>query len=324
VSEFLSAYGLFLLELATITVAVVAVILLIIATARRSGEQEGLSVRHLNEQLEERESALKRKLLGKAEFKKLKKAQAKERKQRAKSDAERPRVFVLDFKGDLRATAAASLREEISAVLAVAKQGDAVVVRLENAGGAVHEHGFAASQLMRLRQRGIGLTVAVDKVAASGGYLMACVADHILAAPFAILGSIGVIVQLPNFHRLLEDKGVDFELLTAGKYKRTLTLFGKNTDEGREKLAEELEEVHALFKRQIAEHRPSVDLDQVATGEHWYGIRALELKLCDSLGTSDDYLRTLAETADLYSVAYKRRKSLSERVLASTESLLWR
>jgi serine protease SohB len=197
-------------------------------------------------------------------------------------------------------------------------------VRLENSGGTVHEHGFAASQLERLKRHGTPLVVAVDKVAASGGYLMACVADRIVAAPFAIVGSIGVLAQLPNFHRLLEEKGVDFEQVMAGRYKRTLTVFGKNTDEGRAKLQAEVEDIHELFKNQIREHRPQLDVESVATGEHWYGIRALELKLVDELKTSDDLLREAARDHDLYHLVYKRRRTLQERVLGGAESLLAR
>lgn len=323
-SAFFSEYGLFLLELGTILLIAVAVIVLVVTSARRTGEREGLLVKDLKQQIEEKSNTVKRALLDKAAFKKQLKAQSKERKRRAARGESRARLFVLDFKGDLRASATASLREEISAVLAVAAEGDKVLLRLENAGGAVHEHGFAASQLLRLKERRIELIVAVDKVAASGGYLMACVADRILAAPFAVVGSIGVIVQLPNFHRLLADRGIDFEQVTAGKYKRTLTFFGKNTEEGREKVKQELEDLHELFKEQIAACRPAVDLERVATGEHWYGLRALELNLIDAIGTSDDYLLEAAQSADVYGISYKRRRAWSERVLRGAESLLSR
>jgi serine protease SohB len=197
-----------------------------------------------------------------------------------------------------------------------------VLLRLENPGGTVHEHGFAASQLVRIKQRGLRLLICVDKVAASGGYLMACVADHLMAAPFAIVGSIGVVAQLPNFHRLLEEKGVDFEQITAGRYKRTISMFGKNTDEGREKLKQELEEVHELFKNQIREHRPKVDIERVATGEHWYGARALELELVDEIRTSDDFLLEAAKQRDLYHLSFRRRRRFAERLLGSAETLL--
>lgn len=323
--EFLSAYGLFLAQLATFLLVIVIGAAVMVATRRR-GHGEGLVVEHLNRRFEDSADELKRVVEGKKRFKKQAKARIKERKreekERAKQEAARPRLFVLDFKGDIRATAAASLREEVSAILRIARPVDRVLVKLENSGGTVHEHGFAASQLMRLKQHGLTLEVAVDKVAASGGYLMACVADKIFAAPFAIVGSIGVLAQMPNFHRLLEEKGVDFEQVTAGRYKRTLTMFGKNTDEGRDKLQQELEDVHALFKQQIREHRPQVDVERVATGEHWYGARALELALVDELATSDDVLVQAAKEFDLYHLAFKRRRRWSERVLGSAESLL--
>jgi len=327
VSEFLAAYGLFLAELATFALVLVVLILVIFASRRR-GHADGLIVEHLNRRFEDSADGLKLAIEGKGRYKKALKARQKERKRadkaRGKDGSTKPRMFVLDFKGDLRASAAASLREEVSAVLNVAKPGEQVLVRLENSGGTVHEHGFAASQLTRLKQHGLKLVVAVDKVAASGGYLMACVADHLIAAPFAIVGSIGVLAQLPNFHRLLEEKGVDFEQVTAGRYKRTLTMFGENTDEGRAKLKEQVEAIHELFKAQIRAHRPQVDVESVATGEHWHGVRALELKLVDEIKTSDDVLLEAAKDHDLYQIAYKRRRSLQERVLGGAESLLLR
>ena len=319
-------YGLFLLELLTIAAIVILVALLVISTARRSQEHEGLTVEHLNKTAQQRADVVRRALLGRRDSRKLQRQRDKAKKaERRKLKADdRRRVYVVDFKGDIRASATASLREEISAIIDVARKGDEVLLRLENAGGAVHEHGLAASQLLRLRARGIPLTAAVDKVAASGGYLMACAADRIIAAPFAIIGSIGVLVQLPNFHRLLEAKGIDFEQITAGPYKRKLSLFGQNTDEGREKMKEEVVEVHELFQRQVRELRPSVDLERVATGEHWYGSRALELNLIDEIGTSDDFLLKAAESADVYRLAWKRPRRFIERMLQGAEGLLYR
>jgi serine protease SohB len=294
----------------------------VIASRRGISAQPGYSITKLNERFEETRNAMRAAVLDKAQSKRLRKERKRELAAAKKAAESRQRVFVIDFKGDLRASATASLREEVSAVLAIAEQRDAIVVRLENAGGTVHEHGLAASQLARIKARGLDLTIAVDKVAASGGYLMACVADRIVAAPFAIVGSIGVLAQLPNFHRWLDAKGVDFEQVTAGRFKRTLTMFGENTDEGREKLRGELEDIHAMFKAQIAEHRPQVDIEAVATGEHWYGMRALELKLVDALQTSDDYLMGCIESSDVYLIEYKRRKPLPERVMGGVESLL--
>jgi serine protease SohB len=327
VEEFLSGYGLFLLELLTVAVVVVAAVLLIMSAARKPRELDQLTIEHINKSLTRRADAARRQILGKRDAQKLvreRKKQEKLRKKEESTGSSRKRIFVIDFKGDIRATATASLREEVSAVLELAQSGDEVLLRLENAGGAVHEHGLAASQLLRLRARGIPLTVAVDKVAASGGYLMACAADRIIAAPFAVIGSIGVLLQLPNFHRLLEEKGIDFEMITAGKFKRTLTLFGENTEEDREKMKQELTEVHELFKQRIRELRPDIDLDEVATGEHWYGSKALDLKLIDEIGTSDDFLLAAVESADLYKISYTRHKRFMERVLQGAEGALYR
>ena len=322
--EFFFDYGLFLAKLGTVAVIIVVVVGVIAASAKRGMHQEGLSVEHLNERLEALGDTVRRAVHGKEQFKQTAKERKKERKELAKKGSQRRRVYVIDFKGDIRATATSSLREEVSAVLAVASEDDRVLVRLENSGGTVHEHGLAASQLLRITAKNIPLIVSVDKVAASGGYLMACVASHIIAAPFAIIGSIGVIAQLPNFHRFLEDRGVDFEQVTAGRYKRTLTLFGKNTEEGRGKLKEEIEDVHELFKTQISGHRPEIDIDRVSTGEHWYGTRALELGLIDEIRTSDDFLSDAAVESDLYHLTFKRRRPFQERLLGGAESLLAR
>lgn len=318
--EFLSDYGLFLAKAITLVVAILLVAANLFALARQARGQGGeqLRVRNVNLRLRELADVLHDEMLDEPERKQLvkaRKAQDKaERKARAKGVAPRQRVFVLDFNGDLQAHAVSGLREEISAVLQVARKEDEVLLRLESAGGLVHAYGLAASQLTRVRGRGLRLTVAVDKVAASGGYLMACVADRILAAPFAVLGSIGVVAQIPNFNRLLKKNEIDLELHTAGEFKRTLTLFGENTDAARLKFREELEDTHALFKDFVAAHRPVVDLARVATGEHWFGTRALELKLVDELRSSDDYLLQRVEDADVFEVRFRVRKPWSERL----------
>lgn len=320
-SAFLAEYGLFLLKVATIVIAI-AVVIGIAASASRRSHQEGLDVEHLNKKYRDLASTLKNAVLSKDERKKFAKEEKKREKAEAKDAAERPRSFIIHFKGDLKATAVPSLREEVSAVLDVAGGDDEVIVCLENHGGVVHEHGLAASQLARIRDRGIPLTVCVDKVAASGGYLMACVASKIVAAPFAILGSIGVLAQLPNFHRMLDNHGVDFEQISAGKYKRTVTMFGENTDEDRAKLKEELEDVHTLFKAAVNKYRPGLDLDKVATGEHWYGSRALELGLADEIRTSDEVLSARAAERDVYQLTYRIKQPLQKRLLANIDSAL--
>jgi serine protease SohB len=243
-------------------------------------------------------------------------------KEVAKLEGQKDRTFVIHFDGDTAASGVDFLSVEISAVLTMAGSNDEVVVCLESPGGMVHSYGLAASQMMRIRNKGIPLTAIVDRVAASGGYLMAAVANRILAAPFAVIGYIGVVAQIPNLHRLLKKNDVDVEVLTAGKYKRTLTLLGENTDEGREKFREELEDVHALFQEFVAENRPELDIEAVATGEAWYGKRALELKLVDGLATSDEYLIELCETRDVFEVTWEETKKPIDRVLDKFNGML--
>lgn len=319
-SQFFMEYGLFLLKVVTIVVAIV-IIIGVAATAGRKAAHEGLEVESINKKYRTLASALRKAVLKKDEQKKAAK-QEKKLDKAAKQSPDRPRSFVINFKGDLKASAVPSLREEVSAILDVASADDEVIVCLENHGGVVHEHGLAASQLARIRERNIPLSVCVDKVAASGGYLMACVASKIYAAPFAILGSIGVLAQIPNFNRLLDSHGVDFEQVTAGKYKRTVTMFGENTDEDRAKLKEELEDVHTLFKAAVGKYRPDLDLDKVATGEHWYGTMALELGLADEIKTSDELLTELALERDLYQLTYRIKQPLQKRLMANIDSTL--
>ncbi len=320
--EFISEYGLFLLKVMTVVIGIIVVVGFAASAGRKAASHEGLEVENLNKKYQSQAAELKQAVMNKSEWKAESKALKARDKKDAKKEESRPRAYVIDFKGDLKASAVPSLREEISAVLDVATEKDQVVIRLENYGGVVHEHGLAASQLVRIRDRNIPLLVCIDKVAASGGYLMACVANKIVVAPFAILGSIGVIAQLPNFNRFLDNHGVDFEQITAGDYKRNVTMFGKNTDEDRARLKEQLEDVHTLFKAAVGEYRPDLDLDKVATGEHWYGTRALELGLADELKTSDELLADLAGEWDLYRVAFKIKQPFQKRLMANVDSTL--
>lgn len=319
-TQFFLDYGLFLAKTATLVIAAVVIIgsLVTLIRSAREHSHDRLEIKSINHRFEEMSDILNNELLNEQEMKQRKKARQAEQKTRNKAakhgQAPRPRVFALNFEGDLHATGAATLREEISAVLQVARKQDEVFLRLESEGGLVHAYGLAASQLARIRDRGVRLVVAVDKVAASGGYLMACVADKIIAAPFAILGSIGVVAQIPNFHRLLKKHEVDLELHTAGQYKRTLTLFGENTDAARAKFQEELEDTHVLFKAFVSENRPGMAIDKIATGEHWFGTRALALRLIDEIKTSDDYLLERSKDSDIYQVTYRERQNLSSRL----------
>jgi serine protease SohB len=322
--DFFSSYGLFLAKAVTVVVAIAAIVLIVLNAALRKRHSGGqLRLTHLDDDYREMKEDLQLAKMKPQAQKVWLKQHKKEEKQKAKTDKRnakagvsetlKPTLYVLEFKGSMDASEVTSLREEISAVLAVAAPGDEVLLRLESPGGVVHGYGLAASQLQRLRDVGLQLTAVVDKVAASGGYMMACVADRIVAAPFSIIGSIGVVAQIPNFNRLLKRNNIDVELHTAGQYKRTLTLFGENTEEGREKFQEDLNETHQLFKDFVQQMRPSLDLDKVATGEHWYGRQALDLGLIDEIGTSDALIINHMDRFTVLGVHYARKRKMMDR-----------
>lgn len=271
-----------------------------------------IRISHLNARVNEQRKKIAQTTAGKFELLQLAQQLSKETRLRKKNNQ---KVYVLDFKGDTAASAVENLREEITLILATAKVGrDRVVVRLESPGGMVHSYGLAAAQLVRLRDAGFNLTICVDKVAASGGYMMACIANEIVSAPFAVLGSIGVVAQIPNFNRLLKEKNIDFELYTAGQYKRTVTMFGENTEEGKAKFEQELQQTHELFKHFVEKYRPQLNVELVATGEHWYGKDALELSLVDQLQTSDEYLLSLLTQHDVYVIDTRRKPTFGEKL----------
>lgn len=308
--EFLAQYGLFLAKTLTLLFTLIALLVVVVVlVAKAKNMEEELEVEKLNDKYKDIKTSLQNIILSKHERKALHK---KNKKETPPEDL--PNIYVIHFNGDIKASEVKSLRETVSAILTVAKPRDEVVAIIESPGGMVHGYGLAASQLDRIKQQHIPLTTIVDKIAASGGYMMACVGNKILAAPFAVVGSIGVIAQLPNFNRVLEKHNIDYELHTAGEFKRTLTLFGKNTAQGRAKFQEEIEETHTLFKQFVAEHRPSLDINRVATGEHWYGTDALQLGLIDGIQTSDDYLMNKLDTHAIYEISFAVKKPLSEKV----------
>lgn len=327
--QFLFDYGLFFAKFATVIVGLLILIGGIFAIGhRRPKDSEGhIEVKDLNERFDNFEDDIKHSILYEDELKALHKEQRKkeklEEKQRKKNKTDEPprkRIFVLDFDGDMKASAVENLREEITAILTLAKPDEEVLVKLESSGGMVHSYGLAASQLQRLVNAGLKLTISVDRVAASGGYMMACIAQKIIAAPFAIIGSVGVMAQLPNFHRLLKKHDVDVELHTAGEFKRTLTVFGENTEKGRRKFLEELEDTHTLFKQFVSQHRPQLNIDEIATGEVWYGTQAIANKLVDEIQTSDEFLLAHRKDNDLFLVHYVEKKSWQEKLGLAAEA----
>ena len=330
--EYLIEYGLFLAKAITIVLAIILVIGAITSSSQRqakAGKKGTIKVTRLNEHFEEMRDTLRHKVLNKHELKALTRQEKKAEKEASKAEKARaktqqhdegepqerkPRVYVLNFKGNIPADAVENLREEITAVLSMAEQQDEVLLRLESPGGMVHAYGLAASQLVRIKNKQIPLTICVDKVAASGGYMMACLADKLVAAPFAIIGSIGVLIQLPNFNRVLKKYDVDYEQISAGEFKRTLSTFGEITEKGREKVQEEVETIHLIFKSWVKEHRPSVEIDKIATGETWVGSQAKERYMVDEIRTSDECIVKSCETADVYEVEFESKKSLQDKM----------
>lgn len=326
--DFLIEYGMFLAKALTIIISIGAVLSMIVSASQRTnrGEDNGeIEILPLNIDFEKTKNKLRIATVEESEKKIERKKIKKESKNKnAFNPKSKRRVYVVNFEGNIAASAVDNLREEITAILSVANKKDEIVVRLESSGGMVHSYGLASSQLDRIKKAKLKLTICVDKVAASGGYMMACVGDKIIAAPFAIVGSIGVVAQMPNFNKLLKKHDIDFELLTAGEHKRTLTLFGKNTDKGREKFIEELNETHELFKEYVSKRRPNVDINKIASGEIWFGSRAKELSLVDEISTSDEYICSCFNSAKVFEIKFVRKQKLLQRVGGSVEASITR
>ncbi|BFM07006.1 protease SohB [Halioxenophilus aromaticivorans] len=330
--EFLFNYGLFLAKAVTfvIVVAIIVAIVAGISTRKKSGVKGQIEITDLNDSYQAMFEAIEGAIITHAEAKQQDKAKKKDAKKTAKQEKTqlksgqkppvKPRLFVLDFDGDIKASQVESLKQTISAVLSIATTEDEILLKLESGGGMVHSYGLAASQLDRIKQKGIPLTIAVDKIAASGGYMMACTANKILAAPFSIIGSIGVVAQVPNVHRLLKKHDVDVEILTAGEYKRTLTMLGENTEKGRAKFIEDLQLTHDLFKEFVSEHRPNLNVAEVATGEIWYGRQAIDKGLVDSICTSDQYITDQLNDKRIIGVDYVIKKNIVNRISDAAEA----
>ena len=335
--EFLIDYGMFLAKAITIVLSIGVVAGLVASAGQKNkkGEKKGnIRVTQINEHIDGLRDTLRASILDKEQLKVIEKTEKKKikaenkRKKKAtvkntegsdKDDSITKRIFVLNFEGNIAADAVESLREEITAILSMATKDDEVILRLESPGGMVHAYGLASSQLLRIKNKNIPLTICVDKVAASGGYMMACLADRLVAAPFAIIGSIGVLVQLPNFHRVLKKYDVDYEIISAGEYKRTLTHFGEITNKGKDKVKEDVENIHQIFKDWVKTYRPSVEIDTIATGETWVGSQAKDRYMVDDIKTSDECVIEACETSDVYEIKFEIKKPLQVRLASLLE-----
>jgi serine protease SohB len=316
--EQLIEFGVFAGKIVLVFLFFAGLALLIVSLVMRQKAKPELEVEHLNQKLDDLKLMLEGAILDKKGLKALEKELKKKEKEKAQlektSNERKPHVFSISFEGDIHANAVDQLRDEVTAVLSIAKTGDEVVLEIESPGGTVHGYGLAAAQLLRLKKAGLTVTVCVDRVAASGGYMMACTAHKILAAPFAIIGSIGVLAQVPNFHKLLKKHNVDYEEISSGEYKRTVSVLGEITDKGRAKFQEQIADTHDLFKEFVKTERPQVDISKVATGEYWYGHRAKDLQLVDELMTSDEYLVKRTSEAEVFKIKYQPKRTLSDKL----------
>lgn len=319
-----SDYFLFLLKTLTFLVAAIILLSAVFRASRQGGDggsQGKLVITKLNKALEAIRVKMRSEILTKKALKKELKELKEQHKKEEKTESERPKAYSIRFKGDIQASQVVNLRQEVTAILTTAKTGEEVIVSIESPGGAVSGYGLAASQLLRLKDAGLKITACVDQVAASGGYMMACVADRIVAAPFSIVGSIGVLSQVPNVHRLLKRFDVDVDVLTAGKHKAPITLLGENTEEGKKKHVDDLNAIHTRFKALVKLHREELDIDEVSEGDFWLAEDALGLKLVDEISTSDAVLTELCEKADVYRVQWQPHKSIEERIKSATAAL---
>lgn len=310
--DYLYDISLFFLKSLIIVVGLLVVILIpmIQSQKRKAGKKKKLELENLKNRFKPYIQEFHQAHMNKKKYKNYLKQLKK--KEPIESEKEKPNSFLISFTGDKMATQVESLRDEVSLILNIAKPEDEVILLLESPGGAVASYGLAASQLVRLRDR-LKLTICVDTVAASGGYLMASTGHQIISAPFALVGSIGVLFQTPNIHEFLKKRDISFEEITAGKYKRTITPFGKITEEKKQKLQEQIDLVYFQFKNFLKKYRENLDFEKVATGEVWLGAEALKLHLVDKIQCSDDYIMEALKTRNVYKIKLKEEKKLWEK-----------
>lgn len=232
-------------------------------------------------------------------------------------------LFVLHFNGDINASDINNLKDILSIIILNKTHVDEVLIKLTSNGGIVTNYGLAASQLKRLKNENINLTISIDTIAASGGYMMACVANKIIASHFSIIGSIGVLGIIPNINKILTKNNIEIEYHTSGKYKKTLSIIGENTEIGRKKFIESLENTHFLFKNFVKENRSQINIEEIATGEYWYGVDALKLNLIDKIQTSDEYIIENLNNANIYEIKLSEKINIKNKIKENIHNILF-
>jgi serine protease SohB len=221
--------------------------------------------------------------------------------------AERP-IAVVSFDGDVRATKRKIVSALIDELIVNKDKLSEAVVVVNSPGGSVAEYGLLYAEMERIRAAGISLTVCIDTYAASGGYLMSLPANRIVAAPFAFVGSVGVVAYSPNIHRLLKKHDIEPRLFTAGEFKRTVTLIGDDDEEAKQHFQHQLESLHGLFLAAVKKYRTGANFEKIGTGDHWTAeeSQTQNLGLVDHIATSREYLLKLNADRDLVHLSQKK------------------
>ena len=177
----------------------------------------------------------------------------------------------------------------------------ALVVRINSPGGSAAASQEIHAELKKVREKGKLVVVSMADMAASGGYMIACAADYIVANPATITGSIGVIIDATNTQGLYDLLGIEYEVIKSGEFKDTLNPARPLTDAEKELLATMVDDIYGQFVDLVVEGR-GLNREKVlayADGRILTGRQALEAGLVDELGNLYDALDIAAEKAGI-------------------------
>lgn len=233
----------------------------------------------------------------------------------------RKTAVLLSFNGDINATEVIEFGRAVSMIVQMKDLVSEVYIIINSGGGVVNGYGLLASEIERLHYSEIETYALIDQVAASGGYMAACVANHVVAAPFAYIGSIGVVSEMPNFNQILSDNGINIEQHTAGKSKRTVTPLGKITDEDRNEFKKKLERIHRSFINHVSHYRNINDADEnknsiIFSGDYWIAEETVELELglVDEISTSQEFLLDKMKEYNIIEITFQENKTKKSKL----------
>ncbi len=183
----------------------------------------------------------------------------------------------------------------------------AVVIRINSPGGSALESELIYQKLKALKSK-YPLVISMGATAASGGYYISCAADHIIADPACVTGSIGVIMAVPETKELGNKLGLHSQTLRHGKFAGAINLFETYEPSVLQALKLSSEAVYTEFKQRVSEARkiPMQSMPQVAEGRVFSPEDALKLKLIDAIGSQEDAVKKAASLANIkdYGIVY--------------------